>query len=58
MQSQSGRMTLAIVTQHDSVIRFFAPDDSSDYEEEYLYLLNPVPDRPRSVYIGIGSITK
>ena len=49
MQSQSGRMTLAIVTQHDSVIRFFAPDDSSDYEEEYLYLLNPVPDRPRSV---------
>ena len=33
----------------DSVIRLFAPDDSSDYEEEYLYLLNPVPDRPRSV---------
>ena len=32
--------------QEDSVIRFFAPDDSSDYEEEYLYLLNPVPDRP------------
>ena len=53
MLGQCGRMTLVFVAQSDSAITFFSNyDSSSDYDEEYLYLLNPVPDRPRSVNIG------
>ena len=51
MPGQSRRMTLAFLNQNDSIITLLLPDDSSDYDEEYLYLLNPVPDRPRSVNI-------
>ena len=36
-----------LASSSDSAISFFTHDDSSDYDEEYLYLLNPVPDRPR-----------